>query len=456
MVSVPQRTVAVIGGGFSGLLTAIHLLRANPQVVVRLVERAPLFGRGRAYQTGQQDHLLNVRASNMSAFPEQPGHFQAWLARAGLGEGRDAFVSRGRYGDYLQSLLRDEVGDPTNAGRFLLEADEAVALEPVGARQRVGLSLGRSFEADAVVLALGLLPPAPPPGAAPEVLASPAYVADPWRFDPLSAPAGDILLIGSGLTMVDVALSLAGPERRLTALSRHGLVARSHGPAESVAPPNGSLATPRTAMRTLRAQAEKVGWREAVDSIRPLTPDIWRAWSLAQRRRFLRHARPWWDVHRHRMAPMIAARLSGMVVSAELEVLGGRLERLEVIDGGFEAEIRLRGEKTSITRTFAAVLNCTGPRGDPDAAGSGLLADLRRQGAIRRDPLGLGLDVTDHLEVVGEGGAPTPGLFAVGPLTRAAVWEALAVPDLRNQTADVARLVAAKLDRQSASAPASS
>jgi uncharacterized NAD(P)/FAD-binding protein YdhS len=209
-------------------------------------------------------------------------------------------------------------------------------------------------------------------------------------------------------------------------------------------------------MRTLRAQAEKVGWREAVDAIRPLTPDIWRAWSLAQRRRFLRHARPWWDVHRHRMAPMIAARLSGMVVSAELEVLGGRLERLEVIDGGFEAEIRLRGEKTASTRTFAAVLNCTGPRGDPNAAGSGLLADLRRRGAIRRDPLGLGLDVTYDLEVVGEGGAPTPGLFAVGPLTRAAVWEALAVPDLRNQTADVARLVAAKLERQSALAPAAS
>ena len=453
--AAPPPTVAVIGGGFSGLLTAIHLLRADPQVVVRLVERAPLFGRGRAYQTSHADHLLNVRASNMSAFPDQPTHFQDWLAREADGGGRDAFVSRSRYGDYLQGLLREEVRDPSRAGRLLLEADEAVAIAPAGRRQKVDLSVGRSFEADAVVLALGLLPPAPPPGAEPAVLASPAYVADPWRLDPASAPMGDILLIGSGLTMVDVALNLAGPGRRLTALSRHGLIARSHGPTEGAAPPDGSLATPRAAMRTLRVQAEKVGWREAVDSIRPLTADIWRGWSLAQRRRFLRHARPWWDVHRHRMAPMIAARLSGLVVSAELEVLGGRLDGLSLAEDGFEAQIRPRGETVTVSRRFAAVVNCTGPRGDPETAAAGLLADLRRRGAVRRDPLGLGLDVTERLQVVGEGGAPTPGLFAVGPLTRAAVWEALAVPDLRSQTAEVAGTVIAELQRVGAAlAPA--
>jgi uncharacterized NAD(P)/FAD-binding protein YdhS len=444
-----RRSAAVIGGGFSGLLTAIHLLRADPQIVVRLVERAPLFGRGRAFQTSHQDHLLNVRASNMSAFPDQPNHFRDWLVRDGGGD-RDAFVSRSRYGDYLQSVLREQVGDPANVGRLLLEADEAVSVDPRGEGHRVTLSVGRTFDVDAVVLALGLLPPAPPPGASPQVLASPTYVADPWRFDPANAPEGDILLIGSGLTMVDVALSLASPERRLTAVSRHGLVARSHGPTEAVPPPNGSLATPRVAMRTLRAQADKVGWREAVDSIRPLTADIWRGWSLAQRRRFLRHARPWWDVHRHRMAPIIAARLSGLVISAELEVIGGRIEALDLVDGQFEVRLRPRGERVPQTRTFAAVVNCTGPRGDPDSTDAGLVAHLRRKGLVRRDPLGLGLDVDDHLQATGEDGRRTPGLFAVGPLTRAAVWEALAVPDLRNQTADVASAVVASLNRRRA------
>lgn len=438
-------TVAVIGGGFSGLLTAVHLLRSDPEVVVRLVERSPLFGRGRAYQTAHPDHVLNVRASNMSAFPDDPGHFVRWLEGAGDADGRDAFVSRSRYGDYLQSLLREQVREPSHAGRFLLEADEAVNIEPVAGRQRVTLKLGRTVDADAVVLALGLLPPAPPPGAEPEVLSDPAYVADPWRFDPAAAPTGDLLLIGSGLTMVDVALSLAGEGRRLTALSRHGLVARAHAPTGSSDPPEGSLATPRAALRTLREQAERVGWREAVDSIRPLTVDVWRGWSLAQRRRFLRHARPWWDVHRHRMAPMIAARLSGLVISAQLEVLAGRLEQVRRAGEGFEAVIRPRGERAAVTRKFAAVVNCTGPRGDPDAAEAGLIAQLRRAGAVRRDPLGLGVDVTDDLQAIGHGGVPTRGLYAVGPLTRAAVWEALAVPDLRNQTAAVAAAVLADL-----------
>ncbi|RAK51344.1 FAD/NAD(P)-binding protein [Phenylobacterium deserti] len=438
-------TVAVIGGGFSGLLTAVHLLRGDPELVVRLVERAPLFGRGRAYQAAHPDHVLNVRASNMSAFPDEPEHFIRWLEGEGESGARDAFVSRSRYGDYLQSLLRQQVREPTHAGRLLLEADEATAIEPREGRQRVTLKLGRSFDADAVVLALGLLPPAPPPGADPDVLADDRYVADPWRFDPAAAPEGDILLIGSGLTMVDVALGLAGEGRRLTALSRHGLIARAHAPTASAAPPDGSLATLRAAMRTLREQAEKVGWREAVDSIRPLTADIWRSWSLAQRRRFLRHARPWWDVHRHRMAPMIAARLSGLVISAQLEVLAGRLEHVSRDGAGFQARIRPRGERTSVTRRFSAVVNCTGPRGDPDSAEVGLIAQLRRAGAVRRDPLGLGLDVTRELRVIGARGAPTPGLFAVGPLTRAAVWESLAVPDLRSQTAAVAQAVLEQL-----------
>ncbi|HEY8616307.1 FAD/NAD(P)-binding protein [Phenylobacterium sp.] len=436
--------VAVIGGGFSGLLTAVHLLRRDPDVVVRLVERAPRFGRGRAYQTRHPDHLLNVRASNMSAFPDDPDHFRRWLAQAGEG-GQDGFVSRGRYGDYLQGLLRDEVSDPTRAGRFLLEADEAVAVEPADGRLRVTLSLGRAFDADAVVLALGLLPPAPPPGASPAVLAHPAYVADPWRLDPEAAPAGDILLIGSGLTMVDVALSLSGEGRRLTALSRHGLISRSHAPTAAAPPPEGALSTPRVALRTLRAQAEKVGWREAVDGIRPLTAEIWRSWPLTQRRRFLRHARPWWDVHRHRMAPVIAARLSGLVIAAELEVLAGRLEAVQADGDGFSVRYRPRGERDVVQRSFAAVVNCTGPRGDPEAATAGLLAQLRRAALLRRDPLGLGLEVDDQLRVLGAQGRPTPGLYAVGPLTRAAVWEALAVPDLRSQTAEVAATVVAGL-----------
>ena len=443
--SAPAPVVAVIGGGFSGLLTAIHLLKSDPQVTVRLVERAPRFGRGRAYGAAHADHLLNVRAANMSAFPDRPGHFLEWLLAEGEDAGPDSFVSRARYGDYLQSLLRDEIGDPRVAGRLLLEADEATALAPEGSGWRVELGLGRSFRADACVLALGLLPPAPPPGADAGVLASPRYVADPWRFDPADAPGGHLLLLGSGLTMVDVALSLAGSGRRLLALSRHGLVSRSHGAVRPSLAPDGGFDTPVQALATLRRHAAAVGWREAVDSIRPVTVDVWRGWSPEARRRFLRHARPWWDVHRHRMAPAVAARVAGLVVSGELTIAAGKLEQIAWDGAAFQAQIRGRGERKSHAWRFDALINCTGPRGDPEVAQSGLVAELRRRGAIRRDPLGLGLDVTDELQALGADGRQTPGLFAVGPLTRASTWEALAVPDLRSQTAQAARTILAAL-----------
>lgn len=438
-------TVAVIGGGFSGLLTAIHLLHGDPGVVVRLVERAPRFGRGRAYGTSQADHLLNVRAANMSAFPDQPAHFVEWLESECEGAGPDAFVSRARYGDYLQALMREEIVDPGAAGRLLLEADEAVALHAEGGRWRVELALGRSFMADACILAVGLLPPALLPGADDSVAGSPAYVAEPWRMDPETAPEGQVLLLGSGLTMVDTALSLAGAGRRLLAMSRHGLISRSHGAVKPTLAPDGGFDTPRQALRTLRDHAQAVGWREAVDSIRPITADVWRGWPAAERRRFLRHARPWWEVHRHRMAPQVAARVAGLTASGDLTVSAGRLEHLTWDGEAFHARIRGRGETKPHDWRFDLVVNCTGPRGDPETATGGLLADLRRRRMIRRDPLGLGLDVTDDLRVVGADGRPTPGLYAVGPMARAAVWEALAVPDLRNHTAQVARVALSNL-----------
>jgi uncharacterized NAD(P)/FAD-binding protein YdhS len=458
----PRRTpltVAVIGGGFSGLLTAIHLLRADPEVIVRLVERGAHIGRGRAYGTENPDHLLNVRVANMSAFPDQPDHFAAWLRARNVGKdlaagedleacrGPNAFVSRSLFGDYLQGLLREHLGDPGNAGRLLLESDEAVDVLHTADRHLVKLALGRGFEADAVVLATGALPPASPPGADDSLLSSPGYFADPWTIDRSAVPAGDILVIGCGLTMIDTALSLAGDGRRLTALSRHGLLPRSHAPTRPAAAPMGPMDTPRAALRTLRRHARAVGWREAIDSIRPQTTAIWQAWPLAERRRFQRHAQSFWDAHRHRMAPAVAEIVDGQMERGDLEIVGGRIEALRAQDGGVEVTYRRRCDGHLLFRRFAAVINCTGPRGRVGPDTPGVLGRLAAAGAVRAEPQGLGLDVGVQGQAFGAGGAPTPGLFAVGPLTQGAFWEAVAVPDLRNHTERVAAAVLATLGR---------
>jgi len=432
--------VAIIGGGFSGLLTAIHLLERDPAVVVRLVEKAERFGLGRAYAAANDEHLLNVRASNMSAFPDRPDHFTAWLAvNGGAGDG---FVSRGRYGEYLQGLLRHAVRK--DAGRLLLEQDEAVDLVFADGRLSVKLAMGRSFEAHAAVLAVGLAAP-PSPIDEGAKLVPPRYFANPWTLDPEQVPSGDILLIGSGLTMVDVALSLARDDRRFTVVSRRGLLPQSHGAASITPIPDGSLETPRQALTTLRRHARIVGWRSAVDSIRPLTPAIWRRWSLAERRQFLRHGRAWWDVHRHRMAPQVADRLADLALGDRFEVLAARIQRLEPQDEGLRASLIHRGQAAKDRRDFAAAINCTGLSGDLFRLP--LFAALARQRRVRPDRLALGIDVDDDLRVVDADGAAMPGLYAVGPLTRAARWETVAAPDLRSQTEELAATVLSDLAR---------
>ena len=197
--------------------------------------------------------------------------------------------------------------------------------------------------------------------------------------------------------------------------------------------------TARSAIRTLRRHAGQVGWRSAVDSIR----DIWRAWPAAERRRFLRHAAPWWDVHRHRMAPGVATWLEEPIWGERLAIEAARLEQLTCAPKGFFATLRRRGRDEPVQQRFDAVVNCTGPTGD--LADFPVLARLAAAGLARPDRLSLGLDTDAAGRLIGTDGHPAPGLFAIGPLTRGAQWETVAVPDLRRQAMTLALSLAAAL-----------
>jgi len=224
-------TVAVIGAGFSGVLTALRLLLAPDGPMVILIERGPRFGRGEAFATSNPRHLLNVRATNMSAFVEQPSHFIDWLGDRVTGSPEQVFVTRDQYGQYLQSLLRRATTDGRAAGRVGLEHDEVRSLSREGEGWRLRLAMGRTLTVDAVVLALGNLPPLPPHGLDAALVDTPHYAADPWAWDPPTLPAhGNVLLLGTGLTAVDTALSVneQRPNARILALSRHGLLPRRH------------------------------------------------------------------------------------------------------------------------------------------------------------------------------------------------------------------------------------
>jgi uncharacterized NAD(P)/FAD-binding protein YdhS len=440
--------LAVIGAGFSGVMTALHLLRQPWPVKVVLIERRSPIGLGAAYATDDPAHRLNVRAGNMSAWPDRPEDFVAWLKARDLDVGPGGFATRGDYGRYLQSLLASLAEGPEAAGRLLIAPDEITAIEPSGQGWTLTCGMGRTLAVDAVVLALGNPPPRAPEPVSPQLEASDAYVADPWRWYPntLVEGQGPILMLGSGLTMVDAALSLDrfAPGRPLVALSRRGLTPREHQgapPSPLPAPPPASL-SPVQALAWLREAAEHHGWRTAIDAMRPATQDLWRGWSLEQRAAFLRHARAFWDVHRHRLSPQVAERLARMRAEGRLRVLAGKLERADVLEGGRAGLVwRPRGETDTWRLEADLVINCTGPSTDVERSTEPLIAALAARGLIRADPLRLGLDVDAEHRVIRADGTAQAALFAVGPITRGALWEINAVPDIRVQAAEVAAAV---------------
>ncbi len=445
------RRIAIVGAGYSGTLLALHLLERPGDCQVALVERSATFARGLAYSTHNPRHLLNVRVGNMSAWADDPDHLKRWLAEEAPDEA-GPFISRGLYGRYLAAQLQHAASRVDGPQRLILEQDEVVDITPSpGGRLRVALAMGRAWEADAVVLATGHQPPASPPGPDLSGLPRELYAPDPWAADALEGLGRDepVLLLGSGLTMVDAALALdaRGHRGEVTVLSRRGLVPRRHE-GEMAAGSGLPAPPPEPLSRRLaevRRRAARAGWRTAMDGLRPFTASLWRDASEAERRRFLRHLRPWWEAHRHRMSPQVADWLDGEIASRRIHVHAGRLTGARPVAGFVEVRWRPRASHDERRRVVGRVVNCTGARLDLDNLAHPLLRSLKVAGLLRADPLGLGLDVSAEGRVIGAAGAAAHPIYAVGPLTRGALWEITAVPDIRAQVAELARVLAEQM-----------
>jgi uncharacterized NAD(P)/FAD-binding protein YdhS len=253
------------------------------------------------------------------------------------------------------------------------------------------------------------------------------------------------LLVGTGLTMVDAVLSLdeARHQGRITAVSRRGLAPRAHAD-HGVAPvtledvPQGSV---RGLWRWLLTRGAAVGWRAAVDSLRPHSHALWQALSGDEQKRFMRHARPWWDVHRHRIAPEVAGRIKRLVQLGRLEILAGRVADMWVKDGKLDVAIRRRGKRDADDHKFVLAVNCTGPLGAMSQTRDPLLKSLLDAGLAMPDALDLGLEVDQRSRLAGADRA-----WALGPLTKGRYWEIVAVPDIREQVAQVANDIAEELE----------
>ncbi|SOB87248.1 Uncharacterized NAD(P)/FAD-binding protein YdhS [Sphingomonas guangdongensis] len=433
--------VAIIGGGFSGALQAINLLRhEGPRAT--LIERRPVVGKGLAYGAAHPDHVLNVRAGNMSALPDDSGHFVRWLEARGVREAPSAFIPRLTYGIYLAEQLAAAAARAPDRLRIVTGEVTDVIHDGTAC---VRFADGTTVRADAAVLAVGNLPPHTPPGLRPETLPGARYFGDPWDAD-IAAGLVDtdrVLIIGSGLTAVDVALMLEanGFGGEIVAMSRRGLLPRPHdraGAAWQRINERPKLSA-SALVRRVRDRGTAIGWRQAVDELRPFTQAMWANASDAERARFLRHLRPWWDVHRHRLAPEVHDRLQAMIARGQLQVVAGKPARFEATATGVAVHWRPRGRDEEVVLPVTRIVNAIGPQGDLTRTAEPLLASLRERGLIRPDAAHLGIDVDASAATIDGGGRASAWLYALGPMTRGAFWEIVAVPDIRTQTWSLAR-----------------
>lgn len=458
--------IAVIGAGFSGTMTAIQLLAAlPPDRPVLLCERANTFGRGLAYATANSEHLLNLRASNMSAYPDRPQHFEDWLAHADFDENEctgiratpaGTFAARGLYGRYLSEILTDAITSGTGRPRLNLVHDAVTDLEPEPNGFALRTEGGQCHLVAGAVLAMGNL-------GVGERLSR--HQADPWSPDSFGRlhPSLPVLVIGTGLTMVDAVAALRrhGFPGPIMAVSRRGLLPNSHAPTRTWQMPTiepdllASLPRLLASIRAevVRAQATGVDWRGVLDALRPVIDRLWRRLPPAERARFLRHLRPFWDIHRHRTAPPAAEAIAAEIARGTLTVQAGRILAIEDDAAHANVTIRPRGTTQAVRLDAQCILDATGI-GQVAHSDDPLIRKLIARGLIQPGPFAFGLDASADFRVVGP--APTDRLWAVGPLLRGVLWECTAVPDIRNQAADLAAIVASTVTRPSSSASDSS
>jgi uncharacterized NAD(P)/FAD-binding protein YdhS len=435
---VERKTIAIIGGGVSGTLTAYHLLQQDAKVRVVVIDPRPELGLGLAYSTPSLRHLLNVPAGKISAFPDDPMHFLNWLRCHHDPQATIAtFAPRAVFGRYIQFLLSEEPE--------IEQVRSAVTdCRLDGAGAVLVLENGRKLKVDRVVLATGNFDPAPLPGISKAAKSSGVYCQDAWSpntYEGLDENA-KVTLIGTGLTSVDVLLRLRelGHRGTITALSRHGVFPARHAeylPISTSAIPANTPARCVTYLRAFRtALRNGADWRAVADSLRPVTNDLWLALSRKEQLRFRRHLQRRWDVIRHRMAPSIADLIDAEMKDGTLVVRKGHLEGVKAVENGARVSIRTTDQIQTLSSD--RIINCTGPSMNYRNAESPLLKSLFAQGLVSPGPLGGGFNCSRSGAVIDAKGRISQTIFNIGPGRLGTLLESIAIPEIRQQAFDLA------------------
>jgi len=437
--------IAVIGGGAAGSVVVGELLRQHRDTPISVHwfagTRDP--GRGVAYATRADHHLLNVRTAGMGMFADDMGAFLRYAETRGFDVGGADFVPRAWFGDFIETTLDGLVTEARQRGLAIrILKEEAVT---VRGSDELGFVVssrsGEDFHLDSVVLAIGALPPDPLPGADPEALCSGAYALDPWHWPGSAADPAHVVVVGTGLTGADMILEIASiwPQAQVTAISRRGRLPETHlaepglpyeHQAELI---EAMLANPSvrrwTRLLGEAASDESVDWRALLDGLRPATTRLWRSLPITERARFLRHLRPLWEARRHRLPPQTAQALDALRAEGRLTIRAGRMAGIE---GRGPLGVRV-SNASGAEETLVAdrVIQATGLNTAVAETRHRLVRQMLDEGIVRADPLGLGLAADDDGYLLRPDGSRTTKLRAIGTLLRGSFWECTALAEIR-------------------------
>lgn len=455
-MAIPQ--VIIVGGGFSGTALAIHLARTtSTAMVITVVEPREQVGGGVAYSTQEPAHRINVPASRMQLSGDEQGAFDRWyrqqpecsLDAAAHCEDGTVYPQRGLFGRYLAEQFAIAAKRHPEVKLRHIQAS-ALAYE----KQQVLLSNGETIKGDVLALAISHPPPALPRSLE-GIAGHSALIANPWQKGILDGidPEASVIIMGTGLSMADVVASLATRHHRgpLTAFSRRGQLSRANlkgeWPEWSLTPQNGPcvrLWLHHIRAEVARAAEQQLPWQRVLDEVRVQGQTIWQSLPLKEQQRFVRHLRSWWDVHRYRIAPQVAAVIEQRTLEGSLQTLAARLHSLAA--RGPQLDITLftrQGEWEH--RVVDHLIVTTGPGHEALIDSQPLLVSLREQGLIHPDPLGFGLAVDSQSRTLNRSGEPNPRLLVVGPAARARFGELMGLPQVADHAAAVAQHILKEL-----------
>ncbi|WP_375122314.1 FAD/NAD(P)-binding protein [Pseudomonas sp. LW8] len=453
--------ILIIGGGLSGTMLAVQLLRLPGQRKILIIEPRAELGRGEAYSAVELGHTLNGNAARMSVDPDNPDDLTQWLTAHIAGGGwpesaeqdvpvSELFPPRGLFGVYVQQRLAEARAVGALQGSTVEHiCAEAVDLQSDSGSMQLTLSDGRILRGSQAVLATGMFPAARTPQTQSSGLNAAAL--DPWDVAAMREldPQSTVVIIGSGLTMVDAVVSLeqAGHRGPIEVFSRHGLLphVRRQPPAwVDFLAADHSIRTPRQLVRELRrhcrdAIAQGIDWQAPLDTVRAHIARLWSQATDVQRRQFVRHVRPWWESHHHRSPPLSAELIERLHREGRLRIHAASFKGIEPGAGdAVTIRIRPRGEAETSTVSGAALINSSGIEYEWRRVARPLPQQLLARGLVRPGPLALGISAKDGA-VVGAEGRVSSQLFAMGPPLRGMWWESTAVTDVAAQAKALAR-----------------